>query len=146
MKKTTTFAKASKIISIILVAATMATIFCGCSIIPQKNCNHNYYLSDYTEATTSSAGFKKFTCSDCGNSYLGDYTAPAGHNDRIDRAAPSCTTDGYTVHICEDCGKIEDKPFRWWTVLPVHHNGKAPKRPGYHFRCEECDKKKEGKL
>lgn len=69
MKNTTTFAKASKIISIILVAATMVTIFCGCSIIPQKICNHNYYLSDYTEATTSSTGFKKFTCSGCGSSY-----------------------------------------------------------------------------
>ena len=69
MKKTTTFIKASKIISIILVAATMATIFCGCSVIPQKICNHNYYLSDYTEATTSTTGFKKFTCSGCGSSY-----------------------------------------------------------------------------
>ena len=69
MKKTTTFAKPSKIISIILVAATIATIFCGCSIIPQKICNHNYYLSDYTDATTSNNGFKKFTCSGCGSSY-----------------------------------------------------------------------------
>ena len=69
MKKTTTFIKASKIISIILVAATMATIFCGCSIIPQKICNHNYYLSDYSEASTFSTGFKKFTCSGCGHSY-----------------------------------------------------------------------------
>lgn len=69
MKKTTTFVKTSKIISIILVAATMATIFSGCSIIPEKICNHNYYLSDYSEATSSSTGFKKFTCSGCGSSY-----------------------------------------------------------------------------
>lgn len=69
MKKTTTFAKVSKIISVILITATMATIFCGCSAIPQKSCNHNYYLADYAESTASGNGYKKFTCSNCGNSY-----------------------------------------------------------------------------
>ena len=69
MRKTTTFAKVSKIISVILITATMATIFCGCSAIPQKSCNHNYYLADYAESTASDNGYKKFTCSNCGNSY-----------------------------------------------------------------------------
>lgn len=69
MKKTTTFAKASSIITVALIAAIMITTFCGCSAIPQKSCNHNYYLSDYAEATSSSNGYKKFTCSNCGNSY-----------------------------------------------------------------------------
>lgn len=69
MKKTTTFAKATKIISFSLLAAIMITTFCGCSAIPQKACNHNYYLSDYSDATVSDNGFKKFTCSNCGNSY-----------------------------------------------------------------------------
>ena len=50
-------------------------------------------------------------------------------------------------YICEDCGKIEDKPFHWWLRLPMVTNGKASvKRPGYYFRCEECDKKKDGKI
>lgn len=43
-------------------------------------------------------------------------------------------------YICEDCGKeMPDAPDRWWLVLPLHNkpNGK----PGYHFRCEDCDKK-----
>ena len=69
MKKTTTFAKASSIITVALIAAIMITTFCGCSAIPQKSCNHNYYLADYAEATSSSNGYKKFTCSNCGNSY-----------------------------------------------------------------------------
>ena len=50
-------------------------------------------------------------------------------------------------YICEDCGKIEDKPFHWWLRLPMFTNGKASvKRPGYYFRCEDCDKKKDGKI
>ena len=51
-------------------------------------------------------------------------------------------------YICEDCGKIMDEPGHWWLVLPVtKHAAQYPtKRHGYHFRCEKCDKKKEGKV
>ena len=69
MKKTTLSAKTSTIISVALIAVIMITTFCGCSIIPQKSCDHNYYLVDYTDATTSANGYQKFTCSNCGNSY-----------------------------------------------------------------------------
>ena len=48
-------------------------------------------------------------------------------------------------YICEDCGKeMLDAPDRWWLVLPV--NDRHKRKPGYHFRCSECDKKKEGKI
>lgn len=69
MKKTTTSAQASQIISFALMTAIIVTTFCGCSVISQKSCNHNYYLADYTDATSSGNGYKKFTCSSCGNSY-----------------------------------------------------------------------------
>ena len=50
-------------------------------------------------------------------------------------------------YVCEDCGKVEDKPFHWWLRLPMVTNGKTSvKRPGYYFRCEECDKKKDGNI
>lgn len=47
-------------------------------------------------------------------------------------------------YICEDCGKeMPDAPYHWWLVVPVTTNAvKHPtKRHGYHFRCEECEKK-----
>lgn len=47
-------------------------------------------------------------------------------------------------YICEDCGKeMPDAPYHWWLVVPVTTNAiKHPtKAPGYHFRCEECEKK-----
>ena len=48
-------------------------------------------------------------------------------------------------YICEDCSKeMLDAPDRWWLVLPV--NDRHKRKPGYHFRCSECDKKKEGKI
>lgn len=48
-------------------------------------------------------------------------------------------------YICEDCGKeMVAAPDRWWLVFPL--NDRAKRVPGYHFRCKECDKKKEGKI
>ena len=47
-------------------------------------------------------------------------------------------------YICEDCGKIMDKPDHWWLKVP--YGNAVPKDMGYHFRCEECYKKKEGEV
>ena len=50
-------------------------------------------------------------------------------------------------YVCEDCGKIMDEPGHWWLALPLRDiNGKQTRPFGYHFRCEECDKKKDGKI
>jgi len=69
MKKIVIFAKASRQISAVLITAILITMLFGCSVIPQKSCDHNYYLADYAEATSSGNGYKKFTCSSCGNFY-----------------------------------------------------------------------------
>ena len=44
-------------------------------------------------------------------------------------------------YACEECGMLEDKPFHWWFALPIYTNGKPTKKPGFHFRCEACEKK-----
>ena len=50
-------------------------------------------------------------------------------------------------YVCEDCGKIMDEPGHWWLALPLRDiNGKQTRPFGYHFRCKECDKKKDGKI
>ena len=50
-------------------------------------------------------------------------------------------------YVCEDCGKLMDEPGHWWLALPLRDiNGKQTRPFGYHFRCEECDKKKDGKI
>ena len=35
----------------------------------ETSCTHNYYLSDYSDSTTSSNGYKEFTCSNCERTY-----------------------------------------------------------------------------
>ena len=49
-------------------------------------------------------------------------------------------------YVCEDCGKLMDEPGHWWFTMPVGLYGKPSRNPGFHFRCEECDKKKDGKV
>ncbi len=55
-----------------------------------------------------------------------------------------CTGEIGIKYICEDCSKEMKKPYHWWLALPI--GDKAKSHLGYHFRCEECDKKKEGKV
>ncbi len=48
-------------------------------------------------------------------------------------------------YICEDCGKeMDGAPDHWWLVLPVG-KGDSKRRPGYHFRCLDCEQKAGGK-
>lgn len=46
-------------------------------------------------------------------------------------------------YICEDCGKIMEKPFHWQFRVPL--NNQPNKRPGYWYWCEECWEKKQKK-
>ena len=47
-------------------------------------------------------------------------------------------------YVCEDCGKLMDKPGHWWLKVP--YGNAVPEDLGLHYRCEECDNKKEGKV
>ena len=122
------FAKHAKVVSILLLTAIMVTTLCGCSVIPQKNCNHNYYLADYTDATSSANGYKKFTCSNCGDFYQEVIPAKEGsiqkeeHNNISDK--PEETTPDLTR-------KRSVKLFD----LPVY----SDKDPWLHYISEEDD-------
>lgn len=49
----------------------------GCGAKTEKVCDHHYYLSGYTAATSSSNGYQEFTCSECGSTYR--ETIPMDH-------------------------------------------------------------------
>ncbi len=53
----------------------------------------------------------------------------------------SITGEMALKYICEDCGKVMDTPFHWWMKVP--YGNAVPDDVGFHFRCEECEKKKE---
>lgn len=95
-------------------------------------CNHEKHkgmlVSNFTSCPEHEPKEKKSTPFDGMKLYLKDQT-----------------TGELTIdYICEDCGKLmKEAPDHWWVVLPI--NNRLKKKPGYHFRCSECEKKLEGK-
>lgn len=83
------------------------------------------------------------------------FTTCADHEPKEERTGPfdslkfylkdSSTGEIGLKYICEDCGKVMDEPFHWWKVETPKPT-KAFGKPGYHWRCENCDKKKDGKI
>jgi hypothetical protein len=78
------------------------------------------------------------------------FTTCADHEPKEERTGPfdslkfylkdSSTGEIGLKYICEDCGKVMDEPFHWWKVETPKPT-KAFGKPGYHWRCENCDKK-----
>ncbi len=85
---------------------------------------HNYY-SILTPPTCKESGYTTYTCSNCGESYIDNYTQPSGHlyDNACDTScntcgetretthtyesaitAPTCTEAGYTTYTCTVCG------------------------------------------
>lgn len=60
-----------KAISVCLVLVICLSL-CACGADSNDDaaiCAHNYYLSDYLDATGSANGYQKYTCSNCGHTY-----------------------------------------------------------------------------
>lgn len=63
--------KIGKAIMFTVVLLLVGGIVLGCLLLGQleKECTHNYYLSDYVAATAQENGYNEYTCSNCGDSY-----------------------------------------------------------------------------
>ena len=72
--------------------------------IIQTRCSHNY-KAVITKPTCTEFGHTTYTCADCGDSYVADYTDKTEHNYDKKVIPPTCTEHGYTVYTCPDCGK-----------------------------------------
>ena len=68
---------------------------------------HNYVATP-TSATCTEQGFTTYNCSVCGDSYIGDYVAAAGHNIVTLEGVPAtCTTEGMTEgKYCSVCNEV----------------------------------------
>ena len=66
-------------------------------------CEHNYE-SVVTAPTCTEGGYTTYTCSACGDSYVGDETEALGHNYESVVTEPTCTEGGYTTYTCSVCG------------------------------------------
>ena len=68
---------------------------------------HNY-TAVVTQPTCTEQGYTTYTCADCGDSYISDYTDALGHTPVTDAAvAATCTTAGKTEGShCSVCGTV----------------------------------------
>ena len=65
-------------------------------------CDHNY-TSVVTAPTCTEDGFTTYTCTICGNSYVGDAVEALGHSYTSAVTAPTCTEAGFTTYTCAVC-------------------------------------------
>ena len=65
------------------------------------------YESVVTEPTCTEQGYTTYTCSECGDSYVTDYTDATGHSlEYIEAIEASCEEAGNTAYYyCSECGK-----------------------------------------
>ena len=87
-------------------AATCTTpqICTVCNAILELPTGHSY-TETVTAPTCTTMGYTTYTCENCDNSYIGDYTDKIAHKYSADITAPTCTAMGYTTYTCTDCGK-----------------------------------------
>ena len=76
--------------------------------IQVKTCDHDY-KGVVTKPTCTQPGYTTYTCTRCGDSYVGDNTAAKGHSwtDWQIITPATCTTDGKAQRSCTACGKVE---------------------------------------
>lgn len=109
-----------------------------------ENCKHFDFVSGVSyckHEDQAGTWVPKFTCCD-------------KHEPKEEKPAPfdnlkfflkdTATGEVGVKYICEDCGKVMEKPAYWCIRLPIG-SSKQNQRPGYYYYCEEC-KKKEGKI
>ena len=70
--------------------------------IPELGHTHSY-LSVITNPSCTGSGFTTYTCSECGDSYIGNETAALGHDYKAIVTAPTCTSVGFTAYTCSRC-------------------------------------------
>ncbi len=124
--RTESFTKTGhNIVPIPAIAATCTTAgktegklctFCGEEVEKQEDIpalGHDYQLTDSKDATATEDGYKKYTCSRCGDSYTETITkTPHEHTYAVKAETPAtCTADGSRTYHCTICGATYSDPI-----------------------------------
>ena len=79
-----------------------------CGVVTQEQevilTSGHSYDADVTVADCKNGGFILFTCSICGDSYVGGEEGALGHSYEAVVTAPDCTSGGFTTYTCSICG------------------------------------------
>ncbi len=65
------------------------------------------YVASVVKPTCEENGYTLYVCSECGDSFKGDFVSFTGHEFSERIIAPSCEEEGYLLRKCERCGKEE---------------------------------------
>ena len=99
---------AAVLLAVVALFCVGATKTASAEIIVQTNAEScadgHTYKSTAVSATCTSGGYTTYTCSACGESYIGSTTQALGHNYETEVVAATCTEGGYTIYICSRCG------------------------------------------
>ena len=142
-----------RIVAVLLAALTVLSSGFRCEVHAEVPCGHRGYPTklDYRRKSNKEGDIDTYgLCGTCGEWYL--YCAAENHMwEMTDVAYPTCTTDGYYVIECKNCGAkektITDKAFghQWGSWNTV----KEPTctEDGQRVRiCEECDTEQKEKI
>lgn len=61
------------------------------------------YSETVIASTCEAMGYSVFECSECGDSYTGNFTDKAAHDYNTVVTAPTCTQHGFTTYTCKNC-------------------------------------------
>ena len=101
----------------------------------------HHYDSEVIAPTCTSMGYTVYTCRDCGDTYIGDYTDKAEHDYRKTVTAPTCTSHGYSTYSCKNC---DDEYVSDYTEKLAHNYKEYVTKPtctsmGFStFTCADC--------
>ena len=84
--------------------AQIVTFLYRASQIPDGPDHEHDYKAEIAAPTCTEAGFTTYTCTRCGDSYVGDEVPALGHDYQAAVTAPTCTEAGVTTFTCTRCG------------------------------------------
>ena len=112
-----------------------------CGTVLESAIGHDY-SAEVTEPTCTAMGYTTYTCGNCGDSYIGDYTDKAEHEYSETVTEPTCTSHGFTTYNCDNCD--EEYASDYVDAVPHTYNADvtAPTCTSMGFTtytCEDCD-------
>ena len=76
-----------------------------CGAVIENALGHDY-AEEVTEPNCTEMGYTTYTCSVCGDSYVGNYTDALEHTyTAVVTKEPTCTEEGVKTFTCSECGK-----------------------------------------
>ena len=129
--------------------AILAVPAAGMAEPPDEQCpspnsgsgHHDWRVTQYEPATCTEDGYKEWTCYDCGQTHVEEYSA--GHDFQVVEKEPTCVEAGYKGLKCTRCGETarwQDIPATGHTPVTVPGKAATCTEPGLTegSKCSVC--------